>query len=137
VPLRVAPLGMEEAVLTHQAHFGIGAALRELARGFHGEQHRFILALVWAELFVGELNHPLVIVLDEKVAGWRHGCSSGFAKKLASRMSTQHANEVTSNVPIRAKFGASYGVFACEPMQGAHDAIAVKSWDLPRSQETR
>jgi len=54
-----------------------------------------------------------------------------FAKKLTSRMVTQHANEVTSNAPFGAKFGVSYRVFACEPMQDTHDAISVKTWHLP------
>jgi len=46
-------------------------------------------------------------------------------------MVTQHANEVTSNAPFGAKFGVSYRVFACEPMQDTHDAISVKTWHLP------
>src|SRR4051794_6602829 len=102
---------MEETILAHQAHFGMGAAFCKFARSFNREQHCFILALVWAELFVGEIDYPLVVVLDEKIAGWRHGCSSGFAKKLTSRMVTQHADEVTSNAPIGAKFDVSYRVF--------------------------
>src|SRR3954471_15408289 len=70
--LRVAPLGVKESVVTHQAHFRVRAPLAQFARGFDREQHRFRLGLVRAELFVGELDHPLVIALDEKVSGWRH-----------------------------------------------------------------
>src|SRR6478609_9370913 len=77
--LRVAPLGVEEAVLAHQAHFRVGASLGEFARSFHSEQHRFRLGLVGAELFVGELDHPVVVTLDDKVSGWRHAALSRFA----------------------------------------------------------
>jgi hypothetical protein len=47
-------------------------------------------------------------------------------------MGTQHANEVSSNASIGAKFDASYPVFACDPMQDLHDAIVAKSLDLLR-----
>src|SRR5689334_18501655 len=71
--LRVAPLGMEETVLAHQADFGFGAALRELARGVDREQHRFGFALVGTEFFVVELDHPGgILLLDEEVTCWRH-----------------------------------------------------------------
>src|SRR6185436_3869383 len=70
--LGVAPLGVEESVLSHQTHFGFRAALRQFARGLDREQHRFGLALVGAELFVGELDHPVVVMLDQEVSGWRH-----------------------------------------------------------------
>jgi hypothetical protein len=47
-------------------------------------------------------------------------------------MGTQHADEVSSNAAIRGKFGESYSVFARGTLQGAHDAIVVKSLDLLR-----
>src|SRR5262245_16839287 len=70
--LHVAPLGMEEAVLAHQAHLGLGAAGAQLARRVDREQHCFRLALVRPEFFVSETNHPLVVVLNEKISRWRH-----------------------------------------------------------------
>ncbi len=51
---------------------------------------------------------------------------------MASRMGTQHADEVSTNAPIGGKFGGSYSVFARRPLQGAHDALVVNSLDLRR-----
>src|SRR3954454_11857668 len=68
----VAPLGVEETVLAHQADFGRVAAFAKLARGVDCEQHRFGFALVGAELLVCELDHPVVVVLDEEIPCWRH-----------------------------------------------------------------
>jgi len=47
-------------------------------------------------------------------------------------MGTQHANEVSSNASIGGKFGASYSVFAPEPLRGTHDALGVNSLVLGR-----
>src|SRR3954470_23829730 len=88
--LRVAPLGVEESVVTHQAHFRVRASLAQFARGFNREQHRFRLGLVGAELFVGELDRPLVIALDEKVSGWPN---AGPTVCAVSPMGRQHADE--------------------------------------------
>src|SRR5882672_7485871 len=68
----IAPLGVEESVLAHQADFGRVAAFAKLARGIDREQHCLGLALVGAEFFVGEFDHPAVVMLDEKITCWRH-----------------------------------------------------------------
>src|SRR4051812_46837568 len=68
----IAPLGVEETVLAHQADFSCIAALAKLARGIDREQHRFGFALVGAELLVRELDHPVVVMLDEEIPCWRH-----------------------------------------------------------------
>src|ERR1700676_4931860 len=47
----IAPLGVEESILAHQADFSRVAALAQLARGIHRKQHRFGFAFVGAELF--------------------------------------------------------------------------------------
>src|SRR3954451_14119735 len=57
----IAPLGVEETILTHQADFGCVATLPKLARGIDREQHRLCFALVGAELLVRELDHPVLV----------------------------------------------------------------------------
>src|SRR5437879_10721795 len=68
----ITPLGVEKSVLAHQADFSRVAAFAKLARGIDREQHRFGFALVRAELFVCEFDHPVVVMLDEKIQCWRH-----------------------------------------------------------------
>src|SRR4051812_21488664 len=68
----IAPLGVEKSILAHQADFGRVAAFAKLARGIDREQHRFGFAFVRAELFISEFDHPVVVMLDEKITCWRH-----------------------------------------------------------------
>src|SRR5258707_13519802 len=68
----IAPLGVEETILAHQADFSRVAAFAKLARGIDREQHCFRFAFVGTELFVRELDHPVVVILDEKISCWRH-----------------------------------------------------------------
>src|SRR5262245_44511472 len=69
---------MEMAIFAHQTHVSTLAVLTELLRGFDGEQHRLVTALVGAVFLVIELDHPGVAVLDDEIARLRHRDPRGY-----------------------------------------------------------
>src|SRR5215203_4622664 len=68
----IDPFGANVIVLSHQRHFRALPVLPELLRRIDRKEHGLVLALVRAVLFVFELDHPHVVVLDDHISSVSH-----------------------------------------------------------------
>src|SRR5688500_7010615 len=75
-PLPVFPFRPEMAILTHYADFCLAVPLiAQLLRCIDGKKHGLGLGLVRPIFLVVELDQPIAVVLNDKIAGLGHSQS--------------------------------------------------------------